>query len=891
MPLTDAAAWNVGRYTVHGELASGGMATVHIGRMGAAGGFSKLVAIKRMHPQFAKDPDFLAMFLDEARLVTRIRHPNVVQPLDVIVEGGEVLLVMEYIHGEALSRINRVLRARSERIPLRIAIAIMSAMLHGLHAAHEAKSEKGEPLGIVHRDISPQNIIVGVDGVARVLDFGIAKAADQVHLTREGELKGKLIYMAPEQLLGEPVSRRTDIFSAAAVLWECLTGQRLFDSDSQSALLLRARMQKVDPPSDYAPEIPPALDAIVVKGLALDQNARWATAREMAMALEEVVHPATPAQVGAWVEQVAAKALAERQARIDEIEAAGADNNASTRELVADIASDRIFTRDIVSSQTSSRRKSLTPTPPPSARSGPVPSARHTPTPPPPPGRDRMTPTPPPTSGFGASGTQQSASTRLDRMSSPGYNERVDTNILSGANPAAMMPPPPSSSPHSLPRRPDDSSSVPSFKDPFFVPAPSSQVPVAPGALEAPPIPTELAKPAKTTVQKMGGGSRGRWGTVIVLLVLTAALVVILGAPSLVRKSYVDTLSRNGILATVEEVDLYSQVGTARLVGVTLTSAEVPGATVHAREILVDLDKNLEPTAVTARDVDLNINVGYSAFGASVESWLSKHGAGTVLGLPETVRRVRVESAHVVWNQPSGAGTRLEARSVNVDVIPKEGRHLGEDFVVSPSTIDLGTPIGPMGPWLFDMNRAGPDYAMHLAFNETHQMNYSADLTVGLDTGKLDMRLVRATPADIALKPDTFGAGPQDKVALDANIHAEMRKGVWSGSGSLNVDGLHLPGTHTPTSLAIDGAFASPKKGAASEISRGRLSFGAGDAPLSGTITIEDDGIAMRLASAPPIKCDDVVVKPTLAINIDTRDLGAASVNAGGAGQLCGIRK
>src|SRR5512143_55930 len=195
MAVEDHAAWNVGRYTVHGELASGGMATVHIGRMGGAGGFAKLVAIKRMHPQFAKDPDFLAMFLDEARLVTRIRHPNVVQPLDVIVERGEVLLVMEYIHGEALSRLNRVLRAKNERIPLRISIAILSAMLHGLHAAHEAKNEKGEPLGIVHRDISPQNIIVGVDGVARVLDFGIAKAADQVHLTREGELKGKLVYM------------------------------------------------------------------------------------------------------------------------------------------------------------------------------------------------------------------------------------------------------------------------------------------------------------------------------------------------------------------------------------------------------------------------------------------------------------------------------------------------------------------------------------------------------------------------------------------------------------------------------------------------------------------------------------------------------------------------
>ncbi|HSQ61878.1 MAG TPA: protein kinase [Polyangiaceae bacterium] len=873
MPLDDAVAWNVGRYTVHGELASGGMATVHIGRMGGAGGFAKLVAIKRMHPQFAKDPDFLAMFLDEARLVTRIRHPNVVQPLDVIVEGGEVLLVMEYIHGEALSRINRVLRAKNERIPLRITTAIISAMLHGLHAAHEAKSEKGEPLGIVHRDISPQNIIVGVDGVARVLDFGIAKAADQVHLTREGELKGKLVYMAPEQLLGEPVTRRTDIFSASVVLWECLTGQRLFDSDSQSALLMRARMQKVDPPSDFAPEIPPALDAIVVRGLALDQNARYATAREMAMALEETVTPATPAQVGTWVEEVAAKALAERQERIHEIEAAGADNMASTRELVADIASDRIMTGDIVSSRSASRMKPGVPAPP-ASRSGPVPAMRHTPTPPP---SQRLAPTPPPSA-------RQVESTRMERRSAPALEERADTNVLSG--PYAAAPPTAAASPRALPRRPDDSSSLPSFKDPFQVPSGSAAS--LPGSLEAPPIPTEHAKPAKTTVQKMGS-SRGRYGSVIILAVLAAFLVGLLGAPSLVRKSYVDGLARRGIVATVEEVDLYAQLGTARLVGVTLTSVEVPGATAHAREILVDLDKNLDPTSVVARDVELNVNVAYPAFVSSLDRWSTAHAEGTVLGLPPTVQRMRIEGGHVVWNQPSGAGTRLEARSVAVDFSPKEGRRLGEDFVVSPSTIDLGTPLGPMGPWLFDMSRTGPSYALHLVFNETHQMNYSADMTLGPDTGKLDMRLVRASPADIAVKPDAFGAGPNDKVAIDATIHAERRAKTWAGSAAVTVDGFVLPGAH-PTTLTFDGAF-SAASGASAEIQRGKLGFGAGDAPLGGTITIREDGVALRLAAAPAIKCDDGVSRPALTVTVDSRDLGAASATAGAAGRLCGSRK
>src|SRR5438045_3878102 len=157
----DALAWSLGRYTLHGAIASGGMATVHIGRMSGSAGFSKMVAIKRLHAQFAKDPDFVTMFLEEARLAARVHHPNVVQPLDVIATDGEVFLVMEYIRGESLSKMQRALRPTGERVPLKVAGAIMVGVLHGLHAAHEASDERGVALGIVHRDVSPQNVLIG----------------------------------------------------------------------------------------------------------------------------------------------------------------------------------------------------------------------------------------------------------------------------------------------------------------------------------------------------------------------------------------------------------------------------------------------------------------------------------------------------------------------------------------------------------------------------------------------------------------------------------------------------------------------------------------------------------------------------------------------------------
>ena len=225
----------IGRYAIHDEIAAGGMASVFLGRMRGERGFCRTVAIKRLHPQLARDPDFVSMFLDEARLAARIQHRNVVAPLDVVtVDDRELLLVMEYIHGEALSRLIGSCRRSGTRIPAAIAVGVVTGVLHGLHAAHEAKSETGRPLDIVHRDVSPQNIMVGVDGVARVLDFGIAKASLRADITQAGVAKGKLSYMSPEQIRCEPLDRRSDVFAAAVVLWEMLALMRLFQGDDKA---------------------------------------------------------------------------------------------------------------------------------------------------------------------------------------------------------------------------------------------------------------------------------------------------------------------------------------------------------------------------------------------------------------------------------------------------------------------------------------------------------------------------------------------------------------------------------------------------------------------------------------------------------------------------------
>ena len=317
---TSRGPCTVGRYTVHGEIASGGMASVHFGRLTGPAGFTRAVAIKRLHPHFARDPELVRMFLDEARLAARIAHPNVVATLDIVSSEDELLLVMEYVRGASLSQLARALRERGERVRPLVATGIVAGVLHGLHAAHEAKDDLGERLDIVHRDVSPQNILVGTDGVARVLDFGVAKAAGRLQTTQQGQLKGKLGYMAPEQARGAPVTRRTDVFAASVVLWETLTGERLFRGDNEAHVLERVLRGDAPAPSVVAPHLPGSLDRIVLRGLRRDPGERYATAREMAQELEASVGLASAGEIGDWVERVAAQVLDERARRIAEIE-------------------------------------------------------------------------------------------------------------------------------------------------------------------------------------------------------------------------------------------------------------------------------------------------------------------------------------------------------------------------------------------------------------------------------------------------------------------------------------------------------------------------------------------------------------------------------------------
>jgi serine/threonine-protein kinase len=314
MTLTGAAIATAGRYVIGESFASGGMGAVHLGRVRGAGGFARTVAVKRLFPGFANDAGFRQALLDEARLVSRISHPNVVPTLDVWEEQNDLYVVMEYVHGISLARLLK--RGENEPIPIGIALGILECVLSGLHAAHEARSEDGTPLGMVHRDVSPQNILVGADGVARIIDFGIAKAATGVQVTDPGVVKGKTGYMAPEQLVGQRVSRQADIFAASAVLWEALTNRALLDEHGEDSISRRLTESENVPPSRYREGVSGELDAVVLRGLALKPSDRFPTAEALVTAIRKVAVPAPAVEIARWVREAASEELELSEERV-----------------------------------------------------------------------------------------------------------------------------------------------------------------------------------------------------------------------------------------------------------------------------------------------------------------------------------------------------------------------------------------------------------------------------------------------------------------------------------------------------------------------------------------------------------------------------------------------
>ncbi len=302
-----------GRYQLLKKLAAGGMAQIYLARQQGLEGFEKLLVVKRILPHLAENQDFITMFLDEARIAARLNHPNVVQIFDLGAQDDTYFIAMEFIHGEDVRRVWKHAEREDNPIPLALICRIVIDACAGLDYAHKKSDQSGRPLNIVHRDISPQNILVSFEGAVKVVDFGIAKAADQSTVTQSGVLKGKYSYMSPEQAAGQPIDSRTDIFALGVVLYELLTNTRLFKRQNDIQTLNAVTECAVVPPSTVNPEVPPELDAIVMKALAKNRDARFQEARQLGAALEAWLLtnqlPGSTSALSAFMHQIYARRL------------------------------------------------------------------------------------------------------------------------------------------------------------------------------------------------------------------------------------------------------------------------------------------------------------------------------------------------------------------------------------------------------------------------------------------------------------------------------------------------------------------------------------------------------------------------------------------------------
>jgi len=276
-----------GKYELLRRIAAGGMAEVFAARLTSVGGFEKMVALKRILPELSERPDYVNMFLDEARIASSLNHPNIVQVYDIDQVEGQYFMTMEYLRGHDLRFVLKELRRTGTGMPLSLALRIVSEVASGLHYAHERRGLSGKPLGIVHRDVSPKNIFITFDGVIKLLDFGIAKANHRLSVTRTGTLKGRYPYMAPEQVVDDEVDARADVFALGICLWEMTTGRRLYQGKTAYEILKKIRDQPVPRPSEVMRGYAPAVEAIVMRALEKDRDRRYQSCLAMQRDIEK----------------------------------------------------------------------------------------------------------------------------------------------------------------------------------------------------------------------------------------------------------------------------------------------------------------------------------------------------------------------------------------------------------------------------------------------------------------------------------------------------------------------------------------------------------------------------------------------------------------------------
>jgi serine/threonine protein kinase len=782
----------IGKYELLHPVGEGGMGEVWVGRLRSIGGFESYVAIKVIHGRFALDKRFRDMFLDEARVSAVISHPNVVATYDLAVEGEMLYQVLEYVDGDSLAGIQAAMEERQEKMPLPVALRIAADVCAGLHAAHELTFPDGRQANIVHRDVSPQNVLLGVNGAVKLIDFGVALMQDRLAQDSQGTLKGKLRYMPPEQARGEKVDRRADVYAIGAVLYEMIAGRLPFD-DRTEALYFRALIQG-DPPAPLPEDVPAEVRDVVLRAMAPTPADRFATASELGEALSDATRK-KPANVANFVEIHLSPRAHERRKVV--------------RSHATKVRSEPTPDADTAISSTHGSAK----VPISSTDVSAAPLAAPT---------ERVVVTP------ASSGRPAHASTRTDVFgdtvpppAEPALPEIPSLALdLDVARPNAPAPAPaarPAAA--SAPR----AAAQPSKVTTMLEPAPR-RVQAVTGTHDR-GVREPLPEARDAASEKSGRAVRNALGFVVGVAVLGVALVLAL--PTLAKKKVVRAAAERGIELEVGHVS----VGFS---GIELSEVTAAGPGLPLKSATVTSMRLLRDGKVKIQGVDAKLEGPAEALPAA----LAKVAAG------KDEVELDVNDAKVSWGGLFGAGSALDARDVRFGFVRDEGDEEPHGVVAYSPEVTLTTPYGKAGPFTVNVDESDGKRRARVVFESGKSEGPNAFVVLGGATAPTHytVRIPKTKLSALHVPPAYLGlrAGEDPELEVSGSVQVEP-EGRMKGDVKATIFGISVAESRTKTPLDLELAVrADPKKPI--EITKGVASYGPLTADFGGTI--ERDPIA-----------------------------------------------
>jgi len=826
----------IGKYELLHPIGEGGMGEVWVGRLRSLGGFESYVAIKVIHGRFAQEKRFRDMFLDEARVSAVISHPNVVSTQDLGVEGEMLYQVMEYVDGDSLAAIQSDMEERAERMPLPVALRIAADVCSGLHAAHELLLPDGRHAEIVHRDVSPQNVLLGGNGAVKLIDFGVALMQDRLAEDSQGTLKGKLRYMPPEQAKGEKVDRRADIYSIGAVLYEMVSGHLPFD-DRTEALYFRSVIQG-DPPAPLPEDVPDDVRELVLKAMAVERENRFPTAEQMAEELFAILRK-RPANVASFVEIH----LSSRARKRREVVRSSATNVRTQDILSVRVAGEpsssqgnapNVNTADILSVRragdvsvvsaanaapaTEKQRIVVTPPSPSTFAEGGVPHGQKTDV-----FGDTVPPPPPPDATARSRGVESalpevpSLDLDLDRGSNRGPAPKKPALAPSSRTAPSQSAPSAPPAHQGAPAAAPPTSRTTTLLQPE---ARSARAPTITGTHDRGAAVAEAIR-AEDDAATAKANRIVRRAFAIVGLVAAVVVVVVLSLPTLAKRKIVQAAAERGLELEIPRTGVgFSGV---ELFDVRATGPGLPLKTATFASVKVSFGGK-----VSVRGVESVLEGPATELPAALTKLASGTGAF----------ELDVSEGRITWNAPLGKGTVVEAKDVRLAFAREEGESDIANVTAYLSDIFVTTPRGKAGPFSLNVDESEGRKRARFVFEPRNVDGPNVFVIFGGATAPthVTVRIPKSKLSLLHVPPSYLGLRPADDPELDALVSVAIEPaGPLKGDGKVAISNFAFGGSPTPTPLELEFALAGvPNKPI--EIAKGTATYGPITADFGGLV-------------------------------------------------------